>query len=63
MDPFATEVYIRDGLITRNRDQSYHAQIDVGYIDYTGQIARGLIMRGDSPVLMTFELMLCPDTD
>ena len=63
LDPFATEVYIRDGLITRNRDQSYHAQIDVGSIDYTGQIARGLIMRGDSPVLMTFELMLCPDTD
>ena len=61
LDPFATEVYIRDGMVTRHGDGTYQAHIDVGYIDYTGQIARGLLKRGDSPVLMTFELMLHPD--
>ncbi len=60
LEPFATEVYIREGHVSCLEDGSYQAHIDVGYIDYTGQIARGPIMRGDSPVLMTFELMLCP---
>ena len=59
-EPFATEVYIREGIIRSGSDTGYHAHIDVGYIDYTGQIARGPIKRGDSPVLMTFELLLAP---
>ena len=60
LEPFATEVYIREGLVTRFADGTYQAQVDVGYIDYTGQTARGLLKRGDSPVLMTFELLMCP---
>lgn len=59
-EPFATEVYVREGSIRRRSDETYQAQVDVGYIDYTGQIARGPIKRGDSPVLMTFELLLAP---
>ena len=59
-EPFATEVYVREGSIRRCSDDTYQAQVDVGYIDYTGQIARGPIKRGDSPVLMTFELLLAP---
>lgn len=60
LEPFATEVYIREGTIRRQAHDSYQAHIDVGYVDYTGQIARGPIVRGDSPVLMTFELLLAP---
>ena len=34
------------------------AEIDVALVDYTGALASGRLMRGDNPVLMTFELVL-----
>ena len=32
--------------------------IDVALIDYSGALASGRLIRGDNPVLMTFELVL-----
>ena len=62
LNAFATEVFIRDGRINQRAVSLYQADIDVGYVDYLGQIARGPMKRGDSPVLMTFELLLEPLT-
>jgi hypothetical protein len=33
-------------------------RLDVGLVDYQGQTASGVLLRGDNPVLMTFELVL-----
>jgi predicted DNA-binding protein with PD1-like motif len=58
VENFATEVYIRNGSISPGPDGNPHAEIDVALIDYTGAVATGWLKRGDSPVLMTFELAL-----
>lgn len=55
---FATEVYIHHGYIGRGLDGRPEAFIDVGVVDYTGAVAKGVLTRGDNPVLMTFELAL-----
>lgn len=55
---FATEVYIRHGYIGRGAGGLPEAYIDIGVVDYTGAVARGVLKRGDNPVLMTFELAL-----
>lgn len=58
VENFATEVYIRNGSISPGPDGNLQAEIDVALIDYTGAVAEGRLRRGDSPVLMTFELAL-----
>jgi predicted DNA-binding protein with PD1-like motif len=58
VENFATEVYVRGGEIVANTHGNLHASVDVGLIDYTGAIAEGRYVRGDNPVLMTFELVL-----
>jgi predicted DNA-binding protein with PD1-like motif len=55
---FATEVYVIDGAITRDTQGAPRASIEIGLIDFTGRMARGRIVNGDNPVLMTFELAL-----
>jgi len=55
---FATEVYIEQGMIEPDAPGGLAAAIDIGLIDYTGRIARGRLVRGDNPVLMTFELVI-----
>lgn len=55
---FATEVYIHHGYIGRGLDGRPEAFIDIGVVDYTGAVAKGVLRRGDNPVLMTFELAL-----
>jgi hypothetical protein len=50
---FATEVYIREGMIIDGI-----ASLDVGLVDYTGGVAEGRLKRGANPVLMTFELII-----
>lgn len=57
-DNFATEVYIEHGTIEPDTASHPAAAVDVGLIDYTGRIARGQLVRGDNPVLMTFELVV-----
>jgi predicted DNA-binding protein with PD1-like motif len=53
VENFATEVYVRSGTI-----EDGIATVDVALVDYTGVIAEGRYVRGDNPVLMTFELVL-----
>ena len=53
VENFATEVAITAGEIAGGE-----ASIDVALVDYTGALARGRLVRGDNPVLMTFELVL-----
>lgn len=55
---FATEVYIEEGMIEPGVDGNLAAAVDIGLVDYTGRIARGRLVRGDNPVLMTFELVI-----
>lgn len=57
MEPFATEIAIRDGTI-RQTASGLEASLDIALIDYTGGIGEGALKRGDNPVLMTLELVL-----
>ncbi len=55
---FATEVFINHGKVAPDATGGLVAHLDVGLVDYQGQTATGLLLRGDNPVLMTFELVL-----
>ena len=55
---FATEVFIRDGVVAPGREGALQARINVALVDYTGAVDQGCLLRGRNPVLMTFELVL-----
>lgn len=57
VENFATEVAITDGRIALGAG-GFEATIDVALVDYSGALASGRLVRGDNPVLMTFELVL-----
>ncbi|MBD3848036.1 DUF296 domain-containing protein [Bosea sp. SSUT16] len=57
VENFATEVAITDGRIAPGVG-GFEAAIDVALVDYSGALASGRLVRGDNPVLMTFELVL-----
>lgn len=57
VENFATEVAITDGRIASGGG-GLEAAIDVALVDYSGALASGRLVRGDNPVLMTFELVL-----
>lgn len=57
VEPFATELTITAGAIAPG-DDGLEATVDVALVDYTGALARGRLVRGDNPVLMTMELVL-----
>lgn len=57
VENFATEVAITDGRIAAGAG-GFEAAIDVALVDYSGALASGRLVRGDNPVLMTFELVL-----
>src|ERR1700730_15131747 len=58
VEPFATELAVRSGLIASGGDGALKADLDVALVDYTGGLAEGRLVRGDNPVLMTMELVL-----
>jgi predicted DNA-binding protein with PD1-like motif len=58
VEPFATELAIRSGLIAAGAGGTLDAVLDVALVDYTGGLAEGRLIRGDNPVLMTMELVL-----
>lgn len=61
VENFATEVAITDGRVVSRAGGSKAAidvAIDVALVDYSGALASGRLVRGDNPVLMTFELVL-----
>ena len=55
---FATEVFIRNGVIEQDEAGHPRASIDVGLVDFTGGLAEGRLINGDNPVLMTFEIVI-----
>jgi predicted DNA-binding protein with PD1-like motif len=58
VEPFATEMAVRSGMITSDANGSLAAELDVALVDYAGGLAMGRLVRGDNPVLMTMELVL-----
>jgi len=58
VEPFATELAVSSGIIESRASGVPEAELDVVLVDYTGGIARGRLLRGDNPVLMTMELVL-----
>ena len=58
VEPFVTEVFIRRGVIELGTDGALRAEIDVGLVAHTGEIAEGRLARGQNPVLITFELVI-----
>jgi predicted DNA-binding protein with PD1-like motif len=56
--PFATEVYLTEGMITRQGNGAPEARLSGGFVNVQGEIAEGIFARGRSRVLMTFELVL-----
>jgi len=58
VEPFATEMAVRSGVIASRPDGRLEATLDVALVDYLGGLAMGRLVRGDNPVLMTMELVL-----
>ena len=58
VEPFATELVIRSGVIAAGAGGALEAELDIALVDYTGGLAEGRLERGDNPVLMTMELVL-----
>jgi predicted DNA-binding protein with PD1-like motif len=58
VEPFATEMAVRSGVIALSGSGMPEATLDVALVDYTGGLAVGRLVRGDNPVLMTMELVL-----
>jgi predicted DNA-binding protein with PD1-like motif len=58
VEPFATEMAVRSGVIASRADGALEATLDVALVDYLGGLAMGRLVRGDNPVLMTMELVL-----
>lgn len=60
VEPFVTEVFIRQGKIAANAANELEAQVDVALVDHLGGLSEGRLRRGDNPVLVTFELVVEP---
>jgi predicted DNA-binding protein with PD1-like motif len=58
VEPFVTEVFIERGVIGPGSDGELRAEVDVGLVAHTGEIAEGRLARGQNPVLITFELVI-----
>jgi predicted DNA-binding protein with PD1-like motif len=58
VEPFATELAVRAGVIAPGASGLPEATLDIALVDYTGGLAVGRLLRGDNPVLMTMELVL-----
>jgi hypothetical protein len=55
VENFATEMFIRSGVIAGKAD------LDVALVDFTGRLSAGRLRRGANPVLMTVEVVLVQD--
>jgi predicted DNA-binding protein with PD1-like motif len=58
LDGFATEMFVRSGRIACAPDAAGASEIDITIVDLHGNIRSGRLLRGDNPVLMTFEGLL-----
>jgi predicted DNA-binding protein with PD1-like motif len=60
VEPFVTELLIRQGDIRLGDDGEPRARIDIVMVDYLGGVSEGVLARGENPVLVTFELIVQP---
>lgn len=58
VEPFVTEVLVREGRIVPGPDGAPRAALDIALVDHTGGLHQGRLARGANPVLVTFELVL-----
>lgn len=56
MSDYATEVFVRAGTIVPDATGALKATADVSLVSLTGALAAGRLVRGDNPVLITFEV-------
>lgn len=61
VEPFVTELFVRDGTVETDFSDSLQARIDVSMVDYSGAISEGRLRRGENPVLVTMELLVMPE--
>lgn len=62
VEPFVTELLIRSGRIARTESGQAQAEIDISIVDYRGGIAEGRLAAGANPILVTAELVICPQS-
>ena len=60
VEPFVTEVFVRNGTIGQQPGGDLAAQIDVSVVDFLGGLNEGRLQQGSNPVLVTFELVVEP---
>jgi predicted DNA-binding protein with PD1-like motif len=58
VDSFATEMFIRNGIIAPGADGLPVADLDVALVDHRGNLAEGRLKRGANPILMTLEVLI-----
>jgi predicted DNA-binding protein with PD1-like motif len=61
VEPFVTELLIRSGHIVKGTDGHLHAELDIAMVDYKGGITEGRLAKGANPILVTAELVICPN--
>jgi hypothetical protein len=52
---------IRSGRIVCGPQGDSLAELDVAMVDYKGGISEGRLARGLNPILVTAELVICPN--
>ena len=60
VEPFVTELLIRQGEIRLGDNGEPIARIEITMVDYLGGVSDGVLARGHNPVLVTFELVVQP---
>ena len=58
VEPFVTELLIRSGHISLDRDGNPSAAIDIVIVDHLGGVSEGRLAKGENPVLVTAELVI-----
>jgi predicted DNA-binding protein with PD1-like motif len=61
VEPFVTELLIRSGHIVCGPQGHPLAELDVAMVDYKGGISEGRLAKGLNPILVTAELVICPN--
>lgn len=56
VDDYATEVFVRSGIVAPDASGALVAALDITLVGMSGVLAEGRLVRGDNPVLITFEL-------
>lgn len=58
VEDYATEVFVRDGIVVPGGPGSLATRLDVALVGMTGVLAEGRLVRGENAVCITFEVAL-----